>query len=70
MPRRVPGLNDETGVRTVSTAAAPAPVADDQKGTRPFGLRDKIGYMFGDFGNDFSFILQSTFFLIFYSSSP
>ncbi|MGY5766324.1 MFS transporter [Brachybacterium sp. DNPG3] len=52
----------------MSTAAAPAPVADDQKGTRPFGLRDKIGYMFGDFGNDFTFILQSTFFLIFYTN--
>lgn len=23
---------------------------------RPFGMRDKIGYLFGDFGNDFSFI--------------
>ena len=22
---------------------------------RPFGLRDKIAYLFGDFGNDFSF---------------
>ncbi len=26
---------------------------------RPFGIRDKIGYMFGDFGNDFSFIFAS-----------
>ena len=24
---------------------------------RDFGRRDKIGYMFGDFGNDFTFIL-------------
>ena len=24
---------------------------------RKFGMRDKIGYMFGDFGNDFFFIL-------------
>ncbi len=23
---------------------------------RPFGMRDKLGYMFGDFGNDFTFI--------------
>ncbi|GAA1486310.1 MFS transporter [Brachybacterium fresconis] len=36
--------------------------------TRPFSVRDKIGYMFGDFGNDFTFILQSTFFLIFYTN--
>ncbi|MGP4977931.1 MFS transporter [Brachybacterium tyrofermentans] len=35
---------------------------------RPFSLRDKIGYMFGDFGNDFTFLLQSSFFLIFYTN--
>ena len=28
---------------------------------RPFGMRDKIGYMFGDFGNDFTFIFASSF---------
>ena len=28
------------------------------KQVRPFGMRDKIGYMFGDFGNDFTFILS------------
>ena len=37
-------------------------------GIRPFSVRDKIGYMFGDFGNDFTFMLQSTFFLIFYTN--
>ncbi|WP_221620203.1 MFS transporter [Arachnia propionica] len=35
---------------------------------RPFGMRDKIGYMFGDFGNDFTFILQSAFFMLFYTN--
>ena len=34
---------------------------------RPFGMRDKIGYMFGDFGNDFTFILSSTFLMKFYT---
>lgn len=34
---------------------------------RPFGLRDKIGYMFGDFGNDFMFIFASAFLMIFYT---
>ena len=24
---------------------------------RPFGLRDKVGYLLGDFGNDFFFLL-------------
>lgn len=38
------------------------------RSVRPFGLRDKIGYMFGDFGNDFSFILQMMFFMVFYTN--
>ena len=32
-----------------------------------FGMKDKIGYMFGDFGNDFTFILSSSFMLKFYT---
>jgi GPH family glycoside/pentoside/hexuronide:cation symporter len=32
-----------------------------------FGIKDKIGYMFGDFGNDFFFILASAFLMIFYT---
>lgn len=38
-----------------------------QKEVRPFGLRDKLGYMFGDFGNDFTFVLSSSFLLKFYT---
>lgn len=34
---------------------------------RPFGFRDKIGYLFGDFGNDFTFLLSSSFLLKFYT---
>jgi GPH family glycoside/pentoside/hexuronide:cation symporter len=34
---------------------------------RKFGLRDKLGYLFGDFGNDFTFILSSAFLLKFYT---
>ena len=34
---------------------------------RSFGLRDKIGYLFGDIGNDFTFILSSSFLLKFYT---
>ena len=33
----------------------------------PFGIRDKLGYMFGDFGYDFTFILSSSFMLKFYT---
>ena len=34
---------------------------------RPFGIRDKLGYMFGDFGNDFTFILSSSLLMKFYT---
>ncbi|MDD3239226.1 MAG: glycoside-pentoside-hexuronide (GPH):cation symporter [Lachnospira sp.] len=34
---------------------------------KPFGMMDKLGYMFGDFGNDFTFILSSMFMLKFYT---
>lgn len=34
---------------------------------RKFGMRDKLGYMFGDFGNDFTFILSSSFLMKFYT---
>ena len=34
---------------------------------RPFGFRDKLGYMFGDFGNDFTFLLSSSFLMKFYT---
>ena len=33
----------------------------------PFGIKDKIGYLLGDFGNDFTFILSSSFLLKFYT---
>lgn len=33
----------------------------------PFGLRDKVGYLLGDLGNDFTFILSSSFLLKFYT---
>ena len=31
------------------------------KQVRPFGLRDKFGYLFGDLGNDFFFMLVSSY---------
>ena len=34
---------------------------------RPFGFRDKFGYLMGDIGNDFTFVLSSTFLLKFYT---
>lgn len=38
----------------------------NEKTVKPFGLKDKIGYMFGDFGNDFTFMFFSTFLMVFY----
>ncbi len=38
-----------------------------KKTSYPFGIRDKIGYLFGDFGNDFTFLLSSSFLLKFYT---
>ena len=37
------------------------------KNTKPFGIADKLGYMFGDFANDFTFLLSSSFLLKFYT---
>lgn len=42
-------------------------MSNTEKIVRPFGIRDKIGYLFGDFGNDFTFILSSSFLLKFYT---
>lgn len=42
-------------------------MAANSTSIRPFGMRDKLGYMFGDFGNDFTFLLSSSFMLKFYT---
>lgn len=34
---------------------------------RPFGARDKFGYLFGDFGNDFTFLLSTMVLMKFYT---
>lgn len=39
----------------------------DNKAARPFGMRDKIGYMFGDTGCNFSFQLVSNYMYLFYT---
>ena len=38
-----------------------------EKAVKPFGMADKIGYAFGDFGNDFTFILSSMMLMKFYT---
>lgn len=39
------------------------------KGFRPFGMRDKIGYLFGDFGNDFTFVFSTSILMKFYTDA-
>lgn len=40
---------------------------NENKEIRPFGARDKWGYLFGDFGNDFTFIFASSYLMVFYT---
>lgn len=37
------------------------------RSTKPFGLKDKLGYMFGDLGNNMTFAFASTFLMVFYT---
>ncbi|MCW6702416.1 glycoside-pentoside-hexuronide (GPH):cation symporter [Anaerococcus sp. NML200537] len=38
------------------------------KNIKPFGIKDKIGYAFGDIGNNFTFTLVSSFLMLFYTN--
>ncbi len=40
---------------------------NSRKKQKPFGIKDKLGYLFGDFGNDFMFIFANMYFMIFYT---
>lgn len=42
-------------------------MSKNENRARPFGLRDRLGYMYGDFGNDFTFLLSSMFLMKFYT---
>lgn len=37
------------------------------KKVKPFGIKDKAGYLLGDLGNDFFFFYVSTFLMVFYT---
>lgn len=34
---------------------------------RPFGMKDKVGYLLGDLGNDFSFQMAASYLMVFYT---
>lgn len=38
------------------------------RATRPFGWRDKVGYLFGDLANDFIFLIASGYLMVFYTN--
>ena len=40
---------------------------NSQNNKRPFSMRVKLGYLFGDFGNDFTFILSTMLLMKFYT---
>ena len=39
----------------------------EKSSVKPFGMKDKIGYMFGDFANDFTFMLSTFLMMKFYT---
>lgn len=45
----------------------PEEIMINAKKVRPFGIRDKFGYLFGDFGNDFFFILVSSYLMVYFT---
>ncbi len=45
----------------------PEEIVNTSKTVLPFGMRDKFGYLFGDFGNDFFFILVSSYLMVYYT---
>ncbi|MCI8327771.1 MAG: MFS transporter [Lachnospiraceae bacterium] len=40
---------------------------NENNSIKPFGIKDKWGYLFGDFGNDFTFIFASSYLMVFYT---
>ncbi|MEW9669438.1 MFS transporter [Ammoniphilus sp. 3BR4] len=53
-------MNQGALVKTTDTASANGEMSK-------FGMKDKIGYLFGDFGNDFFFMLVSSFLMVYYT---
>ena len=45
------------------------PISKKTNTLAPFGIKDKLGYLFGDFGNDFTFILSTMILTKFYTDA-
>lgn len=54
------------GVNSLVEETVGSPIVN-KKHLKPFGIKDKVGYLLGDFGNDFSFLLVNTFLMVFYT---
>ncbi|MBT2722831.1 MFS transporter [Bacillus sp. ISL-46] len=55
------------GSKVSQTAKKAAVVQGSANEFRKFGMKDKLGYMFGDWGNDFFFVLVAAFLMVFYT---
>ncbi|WP_411229606.1 MFS transporter [Niallia taxi] len=42
-------------------------IPDVDRKVQKFGVKDQLGYLFGDFGNDFFFILVGSFLMVYYT---
>ena len=43
-------------------------ISKESKAVKPFGIKDKVGYLCGDLGNDFTFIFASMYLMVFYTN--
>lgn len=55
------------GIVKMKPVEQPQMTQGNGQAVRPFGIRDKFGYLFGDFGNDFFFFLVMAFLMVFYT---
>lgn len=57
----------EINIKSIVCEKRGKAMENENSAMEPFDMKDKLGYMFGDFGNDFTFILSSSFMLKFYT---
>ena len=43
-------------------------ISKESRAVKPFGIKDKVGYLCGDLGNDFTFIFASMYLMVFYTN--
>lgn len=58
---------DKTSAQSMQSQEQTRAVLEEEARKKPFGIKDKLGYMFGDFGNDFFFMMASGYLMVFYT---